>query len=408
MSSDLLCYIPIKELADSWCAEGTSHTFCVPLPEDVLVESILVCAPVVKPAESDQQFRFAVTRVEGRRSTENDWYTLPSLSGQLDSPVSERTRLQVGGVASVLRVLVERVAVDRALRSTTTGPLLSLSVSGFRLTHAYTANSNSISLLNLSYSLMGCSPPRLLDAVEADYIGGMALLNARNMTQASELFLRASTSIRAYRTANPELSIETQRECLCKAVQFQLLATCVLNDPLAIFDKLSALRTALCLQQELAALPPTSGTKYSNTQQLFAGSALSAEVAATLPQLPAFPPLSTPIATLARSADITSSLLLLQPHLTSLLLLYSAAQFPTPVRVASLKTLDFTLEHLGCTVGKSIPHTLAAVLCFFPSSDTATDPSNEPPLPNGVPTSNSTAASDKANGKDNSSSSSSS
>lgn len=384
-------------------AKGTTFSFSLPVP--VLVESIFL-----RHSRSVQHLR--ISSVKGRRTDSGPFQELTPLSSHNfdDSSMAVlavRKKFAACGVAQHLQVSIvgnldqyknrkdtratsvpseskrsSALIIDEleGRRTTPSHPTiviprsessfdfesewedsLVIAIHGFRLDTSPVA-SHALTLLNISHRLYGSSSSRLSDAVDSDFLGGQALMNSRNFNQAAEMFNRAcQTALMCAQGLSGEV-----RRCLhLRAVELQLLVARSLVDPRHVFDKLQAFRFALELM-ESSASSDVQTTKYQTSYSPVNWESQGfKKFHKQDPALPIFVKQNSGKWQLARTADVTTSLLALQPDLTSLLL--SHIQNPLhAVRIAALRALDFILEHLGCSVGHQFPCILNHLLHTFP------------------------------------------
>lgn len=181
------------------------------------------------------------------------------------------------------------------------------------------------------------------EGVDADYLAGLALMNARRFIQAAELIRRAELRLsgsldlpikypRKYNT--PNTYTITNNKKLLRAAKLELLVAEGFNQHGQIVDKLVAFERA--------------------TEYFLGGGNLDAICAQT---------------------DVYSSLLRLQPHLARLLLRNLTDKLE-PLRIACVRGLEFLIENLGCSLGSQFVLVLKTIIKTYPTLSISTDSFN--------------------------------
>ena len=192
--------------------------------------------------------------------------------------------------------------------------------------------SSVVALLNIA-SYLKTFP----EGIDADYVAGLALMNARRFVQGAEFLRRAQNRLvgsldipvrspRVLTSGNRPPSVTTNKRLL-RAAKFELLVAEGFNQHGQILDKLFAYERA--------------------TEMYLGGIELEA---------------------VTLDSDVYSSLLGLQPHL-SRLLLRNLQDTLEPLKIACVRGLEFLLEHLGCSLGPQLGSILKIIINTYPSSN---------------------------------------
>lgn len=209
-----------------------------------------------------------------------------------------------------------------------------VAIVGYSLNISPTA-SHVVSLLNIA-SYLRKEP----EGPDADYLAGLALMNARRFVQAAELIRRAesrfvgpldmpSKTPRNFGTPHARVPSATNNKKLLRAAKLELLVAEGFNQHGQILDKLIAYERA--------------------TELYLGGSELDA---------------------VSLDSDVYSSLQRLQPHLGRLLLrnLHDKLE---PLRMACVRGLEFLLENLGCSLCTQLTQTLKITIKSYPLASQA-------------------------------------
>ncbi|OMJ85008.1 hypothetical protein SteCoe_13786 [Stentor coeruleus] len=298
-------------------------------------------------SQADQNFK--LLSVESKRNEQEDFtnlhdYEVPGLDPQIDFQ-HEGTTVLVPclGISYSLRISfqcsqeisldcdTEVAAISRRVHWATQAFLDNygeIAVIGYSLNVSPQA-SQVVPLLNISSYLK--SQP---EGVDADYLAGLALMNARRFIQASELIRRAESRLsgsldlpmkypRKFHTPNTQTI--TNNKKLLRAAKLELLVAEGFNQHGQIIDKLIAFERA--------------------TEFFLGGGNLDAVTV---------------------ESDVYSSLLRLQPHLGRLLLRNLTDKLE-PLRIACVRGLEFLIENLGCSLGWQFVLVLKTIIKSYPN-----------------------------------------
>ena len=172
------------------------------------------------------------------------------------------------------------------------------------------------------------------ESVDADYLAGLALMNARRFIQAAELIRRAESKLSGSldlpvnyprKFNSPNTFTITNNKKLLRAAKLELLVAEGFNQHGQISDKLIAFERA--------------------TEYFLGGGNLNATCA---------------------QSDVYSSLLRLQPHLARLLLRNLTDKLE-PLRIACVRGLEFLIENLGCSLGSQFVLVLKTIIKTYPT-----------------------------------------
>ena len=172
------------------------------------------------------------------------------------------------------------------------------------------------------------------EGVDADYLAGLALMNARRFIQAAELIRRAETRLSGSldlpmkyprKFGTPNTHTITNNKKLLRAAKLELLVAEGFNQHGQIIDKLIAFERA--------------------TEYFLGGGNLDA---------------------ISVESDVYSSLLRLQPHFGRLLLRNLTDKLE-PLRIACVRGLEFLIENLGCSLGSQFVLVLKTIIKSYPN-----------------------------------------
>lgn len=306
--------------------------------------------------QADQNFK--LLSIESKRTEQDEYsslhdYEVPGLDPSLDLQHEGTTVLiPCLGIAYSLKFMFqcsqeyimdcdsEVAAISRRMHWATQAFIdsyLEIAVVGYSLNVSPQA-SQVVPLLNVASYLKNYS-----EGVDADYLAGLALMNARRFIQAAELIRRAETRLSGAldlpmkyprKFGNPNTQTITNNRKLLRAAKLELLVAEGFNQHGQIIDKLIAFERA--------------------TEYFLGGGNLDA---------------------ICVESDVYSSLLRLQPHLGRLLLRNLTDKLE-PLRIACVRGLEFLIESLGCSLGSQFVLVLKTIIKSYPNVQPTSDSFN--------------------------------
>ena len=189
--------------------------------------------------------------------------------------------------------------------------------------------SNLIPMLNTGLFLR--SYEYLEDALDCDFLTGRALVGGRKFIQAVEVFRRLEEHL----LGGTEFGSQNAR-VLEKAAKIEVLIADCSSQHTQLAEKLHSLRRAthLYMRREPAGRAPA--------------------------------PSGRELAWHKQEEDVYAELLTLQPHLIKFVL-KGLGERVEPIRIAFLKTLEFLLDTLGCSLEMFAVHVLRTIIATYPS-----------------------------------------
>jgi hypothetical protein len=306
--------------------------------------------------QADQNFK--LLGIESKKNESEDFSTLhafevPGLDPEIDFQQEGSSVLfPCLGIANCLRITFqclaegavdcdsEVAAISRRIHWSTQLFLdnyCEIAVVGYSLNVSPQA-SHVVSLLNVASYLKNFP-----ESVDADYLAGLALMNARRFIQAAEFIRRAESKLsgsldlpvkypRKFNT--PNTFTITNNKKLLRAAKLELLVAEGFNQHGQISDKLIAFERA--------------------TEYFLGGGNLDATCS---------------------QSDVYSSLLRLQPHLARLLLRNLTDKLE-PLRISCVRGLEFLIENLGCSLGSQFVLVLKTIIKTYPTLSMTSDSFN--------------------------------
>lgn len=297
------------------------------------------------PTQSDEDFK--LQGIESKRSEQDDYsalhdYEIAGLDPKLDFQ-QEGTKVLIPclGISYSLKILFQcnRKPIETESKILATKKIHwaaqafldsyeEIALIGYSLNVSPQA-SQVVPLLNIASYLKNFP-----EGVDADYLAGLALMNARRFIQASELIRRAETRLSGTldlpmkyprKFGTPNTHAITSNKKLLRAAKLELLVAEGFNQHGQIIDKLIAFERA--------------------TEYFLGGGNLDA---------------------ISVESDVYSSLLRLQPHLGRLLLRNLTDKLE-PLRIACVRGLEFLIENLGCSLGSQFVLVLKTIIKSYPN-----------------------------------------
>lgn len=233
--------------------------------------------------------------------------------------------------------------------------------------------SQVVSLLNICNSFR--KHKKAEELVETEILLSYSLINARRFLQAAELLRKSSN----FFVAQYELSMSQQRS-LNKTGN---LSRNTQNYGSIKITRDTQLTGSLMSQTQQIKAPGTSRLmlRAAKLETIFADAinqhSMSDEKIGALQRAAEYFSGQRVISAIrvSPSHDTYSALLKISPTLCKFLTKCLNDKLE-PLRVAAIRTLEFILEHLGCSIGSYLPHILKAVLLTYPSQNFLTLNSN--------------------------------